>query len=127
VQATRVDGPFTVSSEGGALTLNGLTGPLHAYTGGGPLLAEGVAAATATVGTGGGAAQLVFTTAPDAVRVDSDGGPAIVSVPGGPYALTADSAGGPQQVEIPTDPAASRSIDVSSGGGVLQIIPNAGG
>jgi len=127
VQAARVDGPLTVSSEGGALTLNGLTGPLYADTGGGPLLAQGVAAATATVGTEGGAAQLVFTAAPDAVRVHSDGGPAILSVPGGPYALTADSDGGPQQVEIPTDPAASRSINVSSGGGELQIIPNAGG
>jgi hypothetical protein len=127
VQAGQVDGPLTVSTGGGALTLNGLTGPLHADTNGGALLAEGVAAATATVGTEGGAAQLVFTTAPDAVRVDSDGGPVILSVPGGPYALTADSGGGPQQVAIATDPAASRSISVSTGGGVLQIIPNAGG
>jgi hypothetical protein len=127
VQATGVDGPLTVSTAGGALTLNGLTGPLHADTSGGALLAEGVAAATATVGTEGGAAQLFFTAAPDAVRVDSDGGPTILSVPGGPYALTADSGGGPQQVGIATDPAASRSINVSSGGGVLQIIPNAGG
>jgi hypothetical protein len=50
-----------------------------------------------------------------------------LSVPGGPYALTADSGGGPQQVLIPTDPAASRSINVSSDGGELQIISNAGG
>jgi hypothetical protein len=127
VRATRVGGPLTVSTGGGALTLNGLTGPLHADTSGAPVLAEGVAAATATVGTEGGAAQLVFTTAPDAVRVDSGGGPVTLSVPGGPYALTADSGGGPQQVEIPTDPAASRSINVSSDGGVLQIISNAGG
>jgi hypothetical protein len=127
VQATRVDGPLTVSTGGGALTLNGLTGPLNADTSGGPLLAEGVAAASATVGTDGGSAQLAFSTAPDAARVDSGGGPVTLSVPGGPYALTADSGGGPQQVLIPTDPAASRSINVSSDGGELQIISNAGG
>jgi hypothetical protein len=127
VQATRVDGPLTVSTEGGVLSLTGLTGPLHSDTGGGPLLAQGVAAATSTVSTEGGAAQIGFTTAPDAVSVDSGGGPAMLSVPGGPYALTADSGGGPQQVGIATDPAASRSIRVSSEGGLLVIQPGVGG
>ena len=127
LQATQVDGPLTVTTDGGALTLNSVTGPLHADTSGGALLAQGVAAATATVTTDGGVAQIGFVSAPDAVSVDSGGGPAILSVPGGPYAVTADSGGGPQQVGIATDPAASRSINVSTDGGPLQIIPNAGG
>ena len=54
VSATRIGGPLTVSTEGGPLLLDGLTGPLYADTGGGPLIARDVAAATATVITGGG-------------------------------------------------------------------------
>jgi len=127
VRATGIDGPLTVTSEGGGVIVDGLTGPLHVDTGSGTLLAQGVAAATATVITDGGEARISFATAPDAVLVSTGSGAATLVMPGGPYALTADSGGGPQQVGIATDPAASRSINVSTDGGPLQIIPNAGG
>ena len=127
VRATRIGGPLTVTTGGGPLTVSGLTGPLRADTDGGTLIARGVAAATATVTTGGGPAQIAFSAAPAAATVSTDGGPALLTVPGGPYALTADSGGGPQQVGIATDPGARSSLAINSGGGPLIIEPPAGG
>lgn len=121
ISATRIDGPLTVTTEGGPLGLNGVTGPLYADTGGGPVQGRGIAAATATVITGGGSAQIGFTAAPDTVVVSTDGGPAGLAVPGGPYALTADSDGGPELVGIATNPAAQPTITITTGGGPLQV------
>ncbi len=126
VSATRIGGPLTVTTDGGSLVLNGLTGMLRADTSGGPVAAQGVAAPTVTVSTGGGDARIVFAAAPDTVSVSTDGGPATLLVPGGPYALTADSDGGPQMVGIATDPSAGRLLTVTSGGGPLRIVPPAG-
>jgi hypothetical protein len=125
VRATRIGGPLTVATGGGPLTVTGLTGPLRADTDGGTLIARGIAAASATVTTGGGPAQIAFSAAPSAVTVSTDGGPALLTVPGGPYALSADSGGGPQQVGIATDPHARSSLAINSGGGPLVIEPPA--
>jgi hypothetical protein len=116
-------GPLTVSTDGGPLVLRGVTGPLRADTGGGTLLAQDVAAATAAVTTGGGPAMVTFAAAPESVSVSTDGGPVILAVPGGPYAVAADSDGGPQSVAIATDPGARPTLVVSSGGGPLRIEP----
>ena len=126
VRATAIDGPLTVTTGGGPLILDGLTGPLRADTAMGPVLAQGVNAATAMVITGGGDARIAFTTAPDTVLVSTDGGGAALTVPGGPYAVTADNGyGGPVAIGIAVDPAASRSITISSAGGPLMIEPAA--
>jgi hypothetical protein len=122
VQAARIYGQLTVNTEGGPVSVSGLTGELHADTGGGNLIAEGVSASTAGVTTEGGGARLGFATAPDSVQVDTGGGAADLSVPGGPYALTADDGGGgPELISIATSPAATRSIIVSTDGGPLRI------
>jgi len=127
VRATGTDGALTVTTEGGPLVVDGLTGPLYADTGGGPLLARDVAAATATVMTGGGEALLGLTAAPDTVVVSTDGGPGTLAVPGGPYAVITDSSGGPQLVGIATNPAAGHAITMDTAGGPLQIEPATGG
>lgn len=126
VTATRIGGPLTVTTGGGPLTLTGLAGPLNADTDSGNLVAQGVAAATAAVSTGGGPAQIAFSAAPALVNVNTDGGSLLLTVPGGPYALSAESDGGPQQVGIATDPHARSSITVNSGGGPLQVTPAPG-
>jgi hypothetical protein len=126
VHAMRIGGPLIVSTEGGSLMLDGLAGPLRADTGGGPLSAQDVASATATVLTGGGDAWVGFSAPPDTVTVSTDGGPAMLIVPGGPYALTAESDGSPESVGIATAPASRRSITVSTGGGPLRIEPASG-
>lgn len=143
VFATGIRGPLTVNTEDGTLTLNGLTGTLNASTGGGNVVARDVAAAKATVTTengeaqigfagrqdtvtvlsGGGDAQLWFAAPPRTVTVNTEGGAALLSVPGGPYALTTDAADTPQTIEIATAPGASRSINVTTAGGPVQIEP----
>jgi len=128
VRATGIYGQLTVSTEGGPLSLNGLTGDLHADTGGGTMVAEGVSAATATVTTESGDARLGFATAPSTVQVSTGGGAADLSVPGGPYALTADDGGGGSElISLDTNPAAARTINVSTEGGPLRIVGAAGG
>jgi hypothetical protein len=123
VRAAGISGPLVVITDGGALMLNALAGPLQADTGGGPLLAQDMHSATATITTGGGGARIGFTKAPDGLFVSTDGGPAALALPVGPYALTARSYGGPEAVGIATDPAAGRSITVTTGGGPLRIEP----
>jgi hypothetical protein len=123
VRATKIDGPLTVRTEGGALLIDGLTGALNVDTGNAPLIAQGVDAATATVSTDGGNARITFTAPPDSATVSTDGGTAFLTVPGGPYALTADSDGGPETVRIATNPAATRSLTVTTAGAPLRIAP----
>jgi hypothetical protein len=123
LSARDVDGPATIATDGGSLELNGLTGALQADSGGGPVTAQNVSAPAATVTTGGGSAGLVFAAAPRSVTLFTDGGPAVLDVPGGPYALTTGGDGGPVSVRIATSPSATRSLNVSSGGGSLAIDP----
>jgi hypothetical protein len=125
-RVTLVGGPVTVTTEGGPVMLRGVTGPLRADTGGGSLIAQDVAATTATITTSGGPAMVTFAAAPDSVSVSTDGGPAILAVPGGPYAVAADSDGGPLSVNIATNPDARPTLAVTSGGGLLRIEPAAG-
>lgn len=126
VQVTQVTGPLTVRTGGGPLIMNDVAGPIRAGTSGGVLTARGVTAATASLSTGGGPAQVVFSAAPDTVTLSTSGGPATLRLPGGPYALTADSDGGPELIGIATDPAARASIRVTSGGGPILVAPASG-
>ena len=63
---------LTVITDGGSLQLDGLACPLNADTGGGPLIAQGITSATATVTTDGGNARLAFAAAPDTVTVSTE-------------------------------------------------------
>jgi hypothetical protein len=126
VQVTQVTGPLTVSTGGGPLAMNEVTGPLRADTSGGVLTAHGVTATTASLSTGGGPAQVAFSTAPHTVTISTGGGPVTLRLPGGPYALTADSDGGPELIGIATDPAARASVKVTSGGGPILVSPASG-
>jgi len=126
-RATLVGGPLTVTTEGGPVMLRGVAGPLRADTGGGTLIAQDLAAATATITTSGGDAMVDFVAAPDSVSVSADGGAAVLAVPGGPYAVAADSGGGLQSVAIATNPNARPTLAVTSGGGPLRIEPAAKG
>jgi len=128
VRIADISGPLTVSTGGGPLTISRVAGQLRADTEGGLLVAREITASTASVNTGGGPAQVVFSAVPQAVTVGTEGGSVTVRVPGGPYALTADSDGGPEIIGIATDPAARRSLRITSGGGPLEVkpVPGAG-
>ena len=121
VVASNIHGPLTVSTHGGPLQVNGVTGPLRADTSGGQVIATRVSAATATVSSGSGPVQIMFSAAPESVTVSTRGGLAELSVPGGPYALTTNSDGAPQTIAIATSSAARRAITITTGGGQLLI------
>jgi hypothetical protein len=127
VSVTDMDGPLTVNTHGGPLQIYGLTGSLIASTGGGLVVATRLTAATASVITGSGPAQIAFAAAPESVTVSTVGASVALTVPGGPYALTANSDGAPQIIAIATSSAANRSITVSTGGGQLAISSRARG
>lgn len=121
------DTAVTVSSGGGPVVIDGLSGTLTADSGGGLVDAQGLTPADVTVTTGGGPSVLGFGAAPRTVTVSSNGGSARIGVPGGPYALTANSGGGLESVEVATDPKAGRTLTVSTAGGPVLIAPSVPG
>lgn len=124
VTVTSVDGPLRVQSEGGDVQADDVTGALSADTGGGRLTAAGLTSATATVTCEGGDAMLGFLSSPENVQVQTGGGAATLSLPGGPYAVSANSGSeGPASVTVATNPSASRTLNVSTEGGPIQIGP----
>jgi hypothetical protein len=127
MSATGVSGTAVIATDGGSLSVRGLNQQLQADTGGGPVSLTNVTAGAVTVITGGGSARLVFATAPQTVSLFTDGGPAALDVPGGPYALNTDGDGGPVSVHVATSPSATRTLNVSSGGGSLAIGPGGPG
>ncbi|HXP54564.1 MAG TPA: hypothetical protein VN847_06400 [Streptosporangiaceae bacterium] len=127
VSATGVSGAAVIATDGGSLSVRGLNQQLQADSGGGPVSLTNITAGAVTVITGGGSARLVFAAAPQSVSLFTDGGPAALDVPGGPYALNTDSDGGPVSVHTATSPSATRTLNVSSGGGSLTIGPGGPG
>jgi hypothetical protein len=123
VVALGINGPLTVSTGGGDLSVHDLTGTLYADTSNGSVWATGVTARAATVITGGGDASLRFTTAPDTVVVSTDNGSASLFVPGGPYSVTDSTDGGSSFLRIPVSPSARRTINAATGGGNLVVAP----
>ncbi|HEY0937990.1 MAG TPA: hypothetical protein VGD91_30130 [Trebonia sp.] len=129
VSAATIRGPLSVTADGGEIRAEDVTGMLLADSGGGPVSAARLSSASATVNADGGGVSLGFARAPESVRVITGGGDATLSVPGGPYSVTTDSgdsggngdSGG--SVAVPVSPGASRSISVSTDGGLLQIGP----
>jgi hypothetical protein len=120
--------------DGGSLELNGLTGALHADTGGGPLTARDIDG-PATIATDGGSLELNGLTG--ALQADSGGGPltaqnvtaptATVTTGGGsaglvfaaaPQSVTLFTDGGPAALDVPGGPYA---LDTDSDGGPVSV------
>ncbi|HSZ40226.1 MAG TPA: hypothetical protein VK817_09730 [Trebonia sp.] len=121
VSAVQDTGALTVTSDGGIIGVDGLTGALNANSGGGHVVAQGLSSPAATITTEGGAAFADYAAPPRTVTIRTDSGPVQLGVPGGPYALTADSDGGPETLGIPASATATRSITISTGGGMLVV------
>jgi hypothetical protein len=124
VNAAGIVGSLTVSSENGNVVVNGQAGAPGAGAAGGSRPGNGAILNEVMVMTGGGDAQLTFTSAPANVNVNTSNGSATLAMPGGPYTVTADSGGGPSYVGVPTSASARHSITVSTQGGALSINRN---
>jgi DUF4097 and DUF4098 domain-containing protein YvlB len=123
VNATDIDGPLTVDSEGGNVSISELTGALNTNTGSGDLSARDLDTTDANATTEGGNAAMMFADSPQAVNLITSGGDAVVDVPDGPYALTASTSGGSWSVEIATNPQARKTLTITTNGGNLVVAP----
>jgi hypothetical protein len=94
VQASRITGPLTISSENGSITVDDVTAPsgINLDSGGGPVQASGITGPlTISSENGGITISDVSTTA--AVDLDSGGGDVQVSQVHGPLTVTSENGG----------------------------------
>jgi hypothetical protein len=116
-------GRVDVSSGGGEIDLDRITGPVEARTGGGSIDGRLLRSSRFHGRSGGGSIDVRFAVAPTLVDVSTGGGGVDVVVPlsAPPYAVDAHTGGGSTSVVIPTDPDAPRSIRARSGGGSIEV------
>ena len=113
----------SVSTGGGDVTANRVSGDLALSTGGGNVQVTGVAATQVSADTGGGDVEIVFTQVPRNVQVSTGGGNITIVVPPGSaqYHVTASTGGGNVNDAVPQNTSSPRVIDASSGGGDITI------
>jgi hypothetical protein len=127
VYAADVNGPLTVTTEGGAVNVDKVTGRADLNSGGGPVTADNISgplsaegdggdvtvadAPTATLDSGGG--QVYATGIGGPLKVTAEGGGVTVS---GAGATTVDSGGGPVTATTINGP-----LGVTTEGGGIQV------
>jgi len=111
---------LTLSTDGGDITVSGLTGTANLLSGGGDIGASGVTAADVTARSSGGDVTLTFTKIPRDVQVDSGGGDISIVVPPGSYQFAATSDGGDVS-PFPNDTASHDVITADSDGGDITV------
>ncbi len=110
-------------SDGGEISVHGLSGTLDAQSAGGQVTVDSAASRSVTVGSAGGEVSLTFASVPDSVDVSSAGGSATVALPTGTsYAVTEDAAGGSQKVAVQVDPQSPHTVKVLSAGGDAAVV-----
>jgi hypothetical protein len=140
LSATGLAGDATLSTDGGNLTVAGATGDLTLATGGGDVSASNVsghvlaisanggniggtavAAPIVTATSSGGDVTLTLTTIPRNLQVNTDGGNVTIVVPPGSYSVTTNTDGGNLTHTIRSTVRATNVINVSSGGGDINL------
>jgi hypothetical protein len=111
-----IGGPVDVNTDNGPLRLTHVTGPVQADTDGGAVTASGVSAADVTISSGGGPVQLDGTAG--RLYVATDGGPADVSLSAAPDTVTIETDGGPATLAVPGGPYA---VTTQNGGGPQSV------
>lgn len=123
--AYAVELPSTLSvrldSSGGAITLSGLTGIIDVSSDGGALSGDGLAPPELTARTGGGTVELAVTQAPDRLDVDSGGGTVTLKLTNDGYALAVELDGGKQSGTVKSEAASLHKLHVVTGGGNLTF------
>jgi Toastrack DUF4097 len=123
VSAKRVSGDLTLITGGGDVSAEQVSGDLTLNTDGGDITATAISAARVTASTGGGNITVVFTSAPENVKVNTNGGNITIVVPPGSmhYNVTENSAGGTTSARVPTDSSSPNVITATSGGGNISV------
>jgi hypothetical protein len=94
VQASRIDGPLSISSEDGGITVSDATAPggVNLDSGGGPVQASRIDGPL-TVSSEDGGITVSDATAPGGVNLDSGGGPVQASRIDGPLTVSSEDGG----------------------------------
>jgi Putative adhesin len=123
VTADGMTGAVTLSTGGGNVSASGVSGPLSLDTGGGDIQATGITTAQVSADIGGGDIEIVFTKVPRTVRVSTGGGDITIVVPPGGthYRVVADAGGGNLDDPIPIDSSSPNLITATTGGGNITI------
>lgn len=123
ITADGITGRVSLSTGSGDVTADQITGDLSLRTDGGNISARGVAAASVVALTGGGDITVVFTQPPRDVRISTDGGNITIVVPSGgtEYDVTAHTDGGNVTDQVPIDTHSPNVITATSGGGEITI------
>lgn len=123
--AYAIEIPSTLSvrldSAGGTISLSGLTGIIDVSSDGGALSGDGLAPPELTARTGGGTVDLAVTQAPDRVDVDSGGGNVTLKLTKDGYALDVELEGGQQSGTVKSEAGSLHKVHVVTGGGNLTF------
>ncbi|MEW2129004.1 DUF4097 family beta strand repeat-containing protein [Streptomyces sp. NPDC005435] len=112
---------LSVRTEGGNITLRGLSGAVAARTEGGNIRVSGSTAKRLAAYTSGGGVDLALTTTPDKVTAESKGGNVTVRLPQGRYALDVSTGGGRRTVSVGDDPSSSHMVRAHTSGGDVSV------
>jgi hypothetical protein len=123
ITADGITGDVSLATGGGDVTASGVAGDLSLTTDGGNIEATGVTAAQVSASTLGGDVTIVFTKAPTNVRVNTDGGNITIVVPsdGTQYDVTAHANGGTPIEAVPMNSHSGNVITATSSGGDITI------
>jgi DUF4097 and DUF4098 domain-containing protein YvlB len=123
VSAQGLSGPLTLSSSDGAVHVADVSGDLRLNSHDGALRGERVRSPRVTARTSDGRVDLTFLTAPTAVTASSHDGGVAVHVPAasGPYRVDAGTSDGSTRTLVSTDPAGTRTISAHSHDGGVRI------
>jgi hypothetical protein len=113
----------TLHSDGGDVTVHGLSATADISTDGGAVTADGVAWSSVTARSDGGDVRLRYTRPPNRVDAATNGGSVTVWLPRAAYAVAAHTGGGKNTVRVSTDPASRHTISVNSDGGDVSLLP----
>jgi hypothetical protein len=119
------DSTADVTTQAGAVRINGLTGTIRIKSQAASVEAVGLASDEVTVETEAGAASLEFAEVPNLARVTSQAGAVTVRVPGtAKYAVDAAATVGATDVSVQKDPASAHRIQVKTELGAIKIEPS---
>ncbi|MGA5322151.1 DUF4097 family beta strand repeat-containing protein [Streptomyces seoulensis] len=114
---------LTLDTDGGNITIHGVSGATKARTGGGNVHVTDTAPKTLSARTDGGDIEASLTKPPTTLTAETGGGNVKVTLPRTPYAVDTTTSGGRNTVTVPTDPASPHHVTIRTGGGNIDVNP----
>ena len=124
IHATRISGSATISDHSGDITVTSLSaGRAVIMNDSGNITGTGVSSQVLTVRNQSGDITVVFTTAPDLVRVSDSSGNVTLVFPPGPtaYRISASTSSGQTSIKVRQNPASPHVVSVTNQSGNITL------